>query len=209
MSLNAFSSMQKANEFKCTSCLKVYKREKNLLNHINGCKNNTQEPHRGKKENSIIETKSKQNTIHIENIEGLQFLHTLDDNSVDLILTDPPYIISKETGMDNFYNKVQTINKNNIDTKTLDDVKEYESKNNIKLNEEQVKNYLRYGTIYGTKYSVKTNYGTWDSEFTIETLDLFIKEFYKKLVNGGTCIIFFDIWKITILKEILEKYNFK
>ena len=31
--------------------------------------------------------------IHIENKEGIEFLKTLDDNSVDLILTDPPYII--------------------------------------------------------------------------------------------------------------------
>lgn len=37
----------------------------------------------------------------------------------------------------------------------------------------------------------------------------FIKEFYKKLKKGGTVIIFFDLWKITNLKELLEKYKFK
>ena len=68
---------------------------------------------------------------------------------------------------------------------------------------------MKYGTIYGKKYCVKTDYGTWDSEFTLETLELFISEYYKKLKKGGTMIVFFDIWKITHLKEIMEKCKFK
>jgi DNA modification methylase len=32
---------------------------------------------------------------------------------------------------------------------------------------------------------------------------------YKKLKKGGTLILFFDLWKITDLKNILEKYKFK
>ena len=43
----------------------------------------------------------------------------------------------------------------------------------------------------------------------LEILETFIKEFYDKLKNGGTLIIFFDLWKITILKNLMEKYNFK
>jgi site-specific DNA-methyltransferase (adenine-specific) len=50
---------------------------------------------------------------------------------------------------------------------------------------------------------------SWDSEFTIEMLETFICEFYKKLKNGGTIIVFFDLWKISYLKEIMEKYKFK
>ena len=68
---------------------------------------------------------------------------------------------------------------------------------------------MKYGTIYGKKYCVKTNYGNWDNEFTIEKLEIFICEYYKKLKNGGTMIIFFDIWKISLLKQIMEKYKFK
>ena len=37
--------------------------------------------------------------IQVENVEGIEYMSTLQDNSIDLVLTDPPYIISKETGM--------------------------------------------------------------------------------------------------------------
>ena len=68
---------------------------------------------------------------------------------------------------------------------------------------------MKYGTIYGKKYCVRTDYGDWDNNFTIEILEKFISEFYKKLKKGGTLIIFFDLWKIETLKNILEKYKFK
>ena len=38
-------------------------------------------------------------TIKIFNQEGLDFLGTIESNSVDLVLTDPPYITSRQTGM--------------------------------------------------------------------------------------------------------------
>ena len=37
-------------------------------------------------------------SIILKNQEGLDFLSTVPDNSVDLILTDPPYEISRATG---------------------------------------------------------------------------------------------------------------
>jgi site-specific DNA-methyltransferase (adenine-specific) len=43
----------------------------------------------------------------------------------------------------------------------------------------------------------------------MELLEKFICEYYKKLKIGGTIIIFFDLWKISYLKELLEKYKFK
>jgi site-specific DNA-methyltransferase (adenine-specific) len=70
-------------------------------------------------------------------------------------------------------------------------------------------NYIKYGSIYGKKYAVKTDYGSWDSEFTLEMLEECIKHFYRVLKNGGTCIIFFDIWKISQLKDMLEDNRFK
>ena len=69
-------------------------------------------------------------------------------------------------------------------------------------------NYLRYGSIYGKKYAVVTDYGDWDKKFTMELLEQFINHYFRVLKNGGTVIIFFDIWKITPLKEIMEKAGF-
>ncbi len=77
----------------------------------------------------------------IQNVDGLEYLSTIDDNSIDLILTVPPYIIL--------------------------------------------------------------------GGFTLEILDKYISQYYKKLRDGGTMIVFFDIWKITPLKNLLEKHNFK
>lgn len=37
--------------------------------------------------------------INVENIDGLKLLENIDNNLINLILTDPPYIISKNTGM--------------------------------------------------------------------------------------------------------------
>ena len=69
--------------------------------------------------------------------------------------------------------------------------------------------FLKYGSIYGKKYAVTTDYGKWDSEFTLEQLELFINHFHRILKPGGTCIVFFDLWKITNLKEMLDDAKFK
>jgi DNA modification methylase len=150
----------------------------------------------------------------IKNMDGLSYLKTIPDNSIDLVLTDPPYIISKNSGMNDHYEIVKSNEENKVQSvKTEEEWIRYTSDNNPSnsesLNIKQKENYLKYGTIYGKKYCVKTDYGEWDSNFTIEFLDEFIKNFYSKLKKGGTLILFFDIWKITILKDIMEKYKFK
>jgi len=148
-------------------------------------------------------------TIDIQNCDGTEYLKTIDKNSVDLILTDPPYIISKDSGMNTHYNKVKENAENNVEfVKTEQEWLEYKEKNNIE-NDNKKDNYMRHGTIYGTKYCVKTDYGDWDSEFTLEKLDEFIGLYYEKLKKGGTLIMFFDLWKISQLKEIMEKHKFK
>lgn len=147
--------------------------------------------------------------IDIKCQDGLEFLKEVTDNSIDLILTDPPYIISKKTGMNEFYNNVKHNEDNNIETvKTEEEWEAYKEENKFE-DDDKKDNYIKYGTIYGKKYSVRTDYGDWDKEFTVETLDKFVEEYYKKLKKGGTLIIFFDIWKITVLKELLEKHKFK
>lgn len=170
----------------------------------------------------------KMNTIEIKNADGIDYLSTILNDSVDLILTDPPYIISKETGMNAHYNKVKLNEENNtqfVKTEEEWDIYKEEYYNNpnnavedennksikriMKLKDSHKEKYMKYGTIYGKKYCVQTNYGVWDSEFTMEKLELFIIEYYKKLKKGGTIIIFFDLWKISHLKEIMEKHKFK
>ena len=47
----------------------------------------------------------------MENREGLDFLKSLPDNSIDLVLTDPPYITSQDSGMDRWLKHVETQNK--------------------------------------------------------------------------------------------------
>ena len=150
-----------------------------------------------------------QNTFDIKNIAGMEYLKTITNNSIDLILTDPPYIISKDSGMNAHYNNVKFNEENDItQVKTEDEWEEYKNLNEIDDDTNKEK-YIKYGSIYGKKYCVKTDYGNWDSDFTMEILEEFISEYYKKLKKGGTLIMFFDLWKITDLKYLLEKYKFR
>jgi site-specific DNA-methyltransferase (adenine-specific) len=164
--------------------------------------------------NNLIHTVSNDNAIannniDIKNMEGLTYISSIPNNSIDLILTDPPYIISKDSGMNEHYNNVKYNEENNIEfVKTEEEWIQYKNENNI-TNDENKEKYMKYGSIYGKKYCVKTDYGEWDSEFTMEILEKFISEYYKKLKKGGTMIIFFDLWKISYLKELMEKYKFK
>lgn len=152
---------------------------------------------------------TSQQSINVKCCDGLELMNSHKNNSIDLILTDPPYIISRESGMNTHYNNVQANEANNVEfVKTEDEWNEYKFLNNIDTDDAK-NNYMKYGTIYGKKYCVKTDYGEWDSNFTMETLESFIEAFYKKLRDGGTLIIWFDLWKISQLKELLEKHKFK
>lgn len=156
-------------------------------------------------EKSIVNNPS----ISVENMCGLEYLKTLDPNSIDLILTDPPYIISKSSGLDKHYNNVKYNEANDInEVKSEEEWTNYKLQNTIE-DDTHKSNYIKYGSIYGKKYCVKTDYGSWDSDFSLATLEKFIELYYSKLKKGGTLIMFFDLWKITNLKDLLEKYNFK
>ena len=160
-----------------------------------------------------IESKNEQEEkgvhIDVKNIDGLLFLKQVKNDTVDLILTDPPYIISKGTGMDLHYNMIESNIKNGIEfIKSEEEWEEYKTNNEIS-DDENKDNFLRYGTIYGKKYGKRTNYGDWDTDFNVELLEKYIQSFYLKLRKGGTLIIFFDIWKISELKNLLDKYRFK
>ena len=220
-------------EYTCEKCGKVFYQKGHLTNHQKRktpCKpiknkiieNKVQEKIQELSENGDIEIKNenlitntktnKVNNIDIQNKDGIEYLETIENNSIDLILTDPPYITSTETGMGNLHKKIQENKENGIKyVKTEEEWESVKDKYNDKkgMTEETMKqNYMKYGSIYGKKYSVQTEYGEWDTSFTMDILDEYIKEYYKKLRKGGTMIIFFDLWKITPLKEIMEKYKF-
>jgi len=141
--------------------------------------------------------------IQIKHQEGISFLKTLEDNSIDLVLTDPPYLISKDSGMNKFVKEVAKLDASGENKKTEEEWLAFKTKKNY-TDDKYKENYLKYGNTSGNKYAFKTDYGEWDKEFTIEQLYEFIKLFYKKLRPGGTCIIFFDIWKLETLKKLME-----
>ena len=111
-----------------------------------------------------------------------ELLASIPNNSVDLVLTDPPYIISKGSGMQ-FHR----------DRKPGDKGYEQISKKLVDGKEVEIN--------YGRRFATATDYGQWDKDYTIDDLDKSIKEFYRILKPGGSCIIFFDIWKIETTNE--------
>ena len=56
-------------------------------------------------------------------------------------------------------------------------------------------------------FRVSMDFGDWDNNFT--GLGDIIKECYRVLKKGGTMICFYDLWKITTLKEYFEAAKFK
>ena len=147
-------------------------------------------------------------TIHFQNVDGLHYLmNSVDNDSIDLVLTDPPYIISKPSGMNTHYNNVHKQNKKL--TKTDQEWQIYKKENGI-LDDKNRSNFMKYGTIYGKRYCVQTMYGDWDeTKFTMELLDEYIGQYFQKLKAGGTLILFCDLWKISMIRDIFEKYKFK
>jgi DNA modification methylase len=143
-------------------------------------------------------------TIIVENKDGIEFLNSIDDNSVDLILTDPPYLISKDSGMNKFVEEVAKLDASGKNKKTQEEWLVFKNQKGYD-DDKYRENYIKYGNTSGNKYAFKTDYGIWDKEFTIEKLEEFVKLFYKKLRKGGTCIIFFDLWKIETLKGLMEQ----
>lgn len=103
--------------------------------------------------------------------DGLATVQSLPAKSVDLVLTDPPYIISRDSGM------------------------------------QRLKDVGTPDATYGRKYAIQTDYGEWDAMFTLAQLEQYIAEFARVLRTGGTCIIFFDIWKLESLAGLLERHK--
>ena len=160
-----------------------------------------------------------------------ELLASIPNNSVDLVLTDPPYIISKGSGMqfhrdrkpgDKGYEQISKKLVAEFTVPATGDVAEYVMKDPIELpNGKSIGNTITHtylgtnytATIkeveinYGRRFATATDYGQWDKDYTIDDLDKSIKEFYRILKPGGSCIIFFDIWKIETLTNLLSKFS--
>ena len=101
--------------------------------------------------------------IKLFNESCFDLLKRQASNSIDLILIDPPYEISRDTGFSNG------------------------------------------GGV--ERFAVSMDFGEWDKNFY--GMDIVINECYRVLKKGGTLICFYDIWKISCLKEYMEKSKFK
>jgi len=102
-------------------------------------------------------------SIDLQNKDCFDFLSTIKDNSVDLILTDPPYYISRDSGFT--YTKVEKYAKHTID------------------------------------------FGEWDNGEQLDYQKI-VNECYRVLKKSGTLIMFYDLWKITELKQCIENAKF-
>ncbi len=92
----------------------------------------------------------------------------ISENSIDLIIIDPPYNISKSS--------------------------------NFKKYSETTSNELK------TKYNISIDFGDWDKEEI--NWNFLFSEFKRVLKNGGTLIIFYDVWKSNELKLFAENNKF-
>jgi len=96
------------------------------------------------------------------------FLKKIESNSIDLILTDPPYFISRSSNYTKYKDSIDFV-KNKYANHSID-------------------------------------FGYWDTDIDIELL---LSEYYRVLKKGGTLLMFYDIWKATLLKEIAINNKFK
>lgn len=96
-----------------------------------------------------------------------ELIKKIPNDSVDLVLIDPPYEVSRDT--------------------------------NFASGEAKGKDTDRF--------RVSMDFGDWDNNFT--GLDRIIKECYRILKKSGTLICFYDLWKITHLKDYFEDAKFK
>lgn len=100
----------------------------------------------------------------IEQADFKDYLSRISPGSIDLVLTDPPYTISRKTGFQRVVKGVQ-------------------------------------------RFAVNMDFGEWDHGQI--DLDALAEGSYRALRDGGSALIFYDVWKITPLSEAMERAGFK
>lgn len=94
-------------------------------------------------------------------------LPDIETNSVDLILTDAPYQISRDSNFDK------------------------------KLGSRELE--IKYSNI-------SNDFGEWDKNAIDWTF--YMQEFHRILKRGGKIIMFYDIWKMNVIKHLGEQMKF-
>lgn len=94
----------------------------------------------------------------------VRFLARVAAKSVDLVLTDPPYEISKDTGFKSVKNGEQ-------------------------------------------RFAVSMDFGPWDRSPV--DMPAVLAECFRVLRDGGTAIVFYDLWKLTTLADEMKRAGFK
>ena len=94
--------------------------------------------------------------------DGLALLRQRDKGSVDLVLTDPPYCISRESG--------------------------FQSGGGV------------------PRFAISMDFGPWD--WAEIDLTAFANAAYDALREGGTAIVFYDLWKLTHLADAMKAAGF-
>lgn len=57
------------------------------------------------------------------------------------------------------------------------------------------------------RFRISMEFGEWDTLF--KEIDSVLQECYRLLKQGGTLICFYDMWKVTLLRQSLEQSGFK
>ncbi len=101
-------------------------------------------------------------TNEIYNIDCMEGLKLLDDNSIDLVIIDPPYLLNinkvkKPTNMNNYANELLNL-KNGFDLKVLDILIQKMKKINIYIycSKRQVKDLLNYFSDKNCNHEILT-----------------------------------------------------
>ena len=179
--------------------IKNYKKlKKNELIQLINTRTNETKSEELEFDNVIIENESNIE-INVENINGLEYLSQINNNSINLILTDPPYIISKDSGMNRHYNNVKDNEENNItEVKTEEEWEEYKIENEIE-NDDSKDNYIKYGTTIETECSVQeenilsSNYWENTEAFkSIKNKETQIK-YYKRMNSSESVLQIVDL----------------
>ena len=100
----------------------------------------------------------------IQKADYRNFLRDIPNGTIDLVLTDPPYCISRDTGF------------KNCGPKSVE------------------------------RFAVNMNFGEWDKQdIDLTTL---AELSYAALRQSGTCIVWYDLWKITTLADAMRFAGF-
>jgi DNA modification methylase len=109
-------------------------------------------------------------SIEFKNTDALTLTKGIASKSIDLVLTDPPYLIARDSGF-------KSVGKKGV-----------------------------------KRFAVDLDFGKWDRATIPDHEALMLElaqEWFRCLKDGGTTIVWYDIWKIQSMAAYLENAGFK